>query len=117
MTYLEEEEGTYLFFTEQTGSFRVTPLQLEGKRNFDAYNFLIARQEEYEGKIQVNIVGNNYLYYKSNDEDDDVLIYNWIFAKNSKIIYCSYTIDSEEDDTIIAERKEIFKIIDELNFD
>lgn len=31
MTYAEEEEGTYLFFTEQTGSFRVTPLQLEHK--------------------------------------------------------------------------------------
>ncbi|WP_412468731.1 DUF3805 domain-containing protein [Pedobacter sp. KLB.chiD] len=118
MIQIEEDEGTYLFYTEDTGSFRITPLLLEGKGNFDTDQFLRNRQREYGGVIKLNGAQNEYLYYKSLDEDDDLIIYNWIFAKNDKIIYCSYTIDvdTEEQEKIIIEKREVLTIIENLNF-
>ncbi|MDQ1097681.1 MULTISPECIES: DUF3805 domain-containing protein [Chryseobacterium] len=118
MIQIEEDEGTYLFYTEDTGSFRITPLLLEGKGNFDTDQFLRNRQREYGGEIKLNSAQNEYLYYKSLDEDDDLIIYNWIFAKNDKIIYCSYTIDvdTEEQEKIIIEKREVLTIIENLNF-
>ena len=114
----EEDKGTYLFYTEQTGSFRITPLKLEGKSDFDADSYLKKMSKEYSAEILKNSY-NNYVYYVSysNDDSEDLTIYNWIFAVNKKIIYCSYTIDtiSTNEPEIDLERKEIFKIIENLN--
>jgi hypothetical protein len=114
----EEEEGTYLFYTEQTGSFRITPLLLEGKDDFDADAYLKKMAAENEAEILKNQFNNyvNYISY-SKDDTENLTIYNWIFAFDNKIVYCSYTIDTEStnEPEIDAERKEIFKIIGNLN--
>ncbi|WP_185249138.1 DUF3805 domain-containing protein [Chryseobacterium bernardetii] len=116
---IEEEEGTYLFYTEKTGSFRLTPLKLEGKNNFDANKYLKDLSNKNKGKILKNQHGNEYVYYISSsaDNEDNFTIFNWIFAVNNKIVYCSYTIDTDStnDSQIISEKGEIFKIIENLN--
>lgn len=118
---VEEEEGTYLFYTEQTGSFRITPLKLEGSGNFNPDNYLNNLSNENEGEILKNKHSNNYVYYVSYsaNDDEDLTIFNWIFAINDKILYCSYTIDTDSvnNPEIISEKNEVFKIIDNLNFD
>jgi hypothetical protein len=114
----EEQEGTYLFYTEQTGSFRITPLLLEGRGDFDADAYLKKMAGENKVEILKNQF-NNYVYYISYSKDDaeNLTIYNWIFSVDNKIVYCSYTIDTEStnEPEIDAERKEIFKIIENLN--
>lgn len=118
MISVEEEEGTYLFYTEQTGSFRITPIKIGVDNNFDGEKYLKELSQENNGEILQNL-HNNYVFYISNSEDEDgpLSIYNWIFAVNNKIIYCSYTIDSDriDDPEIVDERKEIFKIIENIN--
>lgn len=115
---IEEEEGTYLFYTEETGSFRVTPLKLEGNGNFNSEKYLIDLSDENKGKILENKRGNKYVYYISYslDEEDDLTIFNWVFAVDNKIVYCSYTIDTDSinDNNIISEKNEISKIIEML---
>ena len=116
---IEEDEGTYLFYTEDTGSFRITPLKLEGKADFDVEQYLEDLCDENNGKILTNQQSLIYLFYisKSVDKDEDLTIFNWIFATDGKIVYCSYTIDTESSNqpAIIAERKEIENIIDNLD--
>ncbi len=115
---IEEEEGTYLFYTEETGSFRVTPLKLEGNGNFNSEKYLIDLSDENKGKILENKRGNKYVYYISYslDEEDDLTIFNWVFAVDNKIVYCSYTIDTDSinDNNIMSEKNEISKIIEML---
>lgn len=115
---IEEEEGTYLFYTEETGSFRVTPLKLEGNGNFNSERYLIDLSDENKGKILENKRGNKYVYYISYslDEEDDLTIFNWVFAVDNKIVYCSYTIDTDSinDNNIMSEKNEISKIIEML---
>lgn len=116
---IEEEEGTYLFYTEKTGSFRITPLKLGGSNNFDANKYLKDLSAKNNGEILENQHGNEYVYYISSsvDYEDNLTIFNWTFAVNNKIVYCSYTIDtiSTNDSEIISEKGEIFKIIENLN--
>lgn len=115
---IEEEEGTYLFYTEQTGSFRITPLRLMGKGDFDADNYLNSESKNNEGEILQNPF-NKYVHYVSRSVDniEDLTIFNWIFARNDKIVYCSYTIetDSIRNPEIVEEHKEIIKIIESIN--
>lgn len=115
---VEEEEGTYLFYTEDTGSFRMTPLKLEGKTDFDAEQYLKDICDENNGELFTNQESLRYIFYisKSVDEDEDLTIFNWIFAIENKIVYCSYTINTESSSqpAIIVERKEIENIIDNL---
>ncbi|TXI99917.1 MAG: DUF3805 domain-containing protein [Chryseobacterium cucumeris] len=116
---MEEEEGTYLFYTEQTGSFRITPLKLEGKSNFNADKYLQDLASENKGEIFKNQHSNKYVYYISHsvDEEDDLTIFNWIFAVNDKIVYCSYTVDTDSLNMseIIEEKNEILRIISNFN--
>ena len=115
---VEEDEGTYLFYTEDTGSFRITPVKLEGNANFDAEQYLSDICNENDGEILENQQNLSYVFYisKSVDEDEDLTIFNWIFAIEDKIVYCSYTIDTEtENETEITdEKKEIEKVISSL---
>ena len=61
---MEEEEGTYLFYTEQTGSFRITPLKLEGKSNFNADKYLQDLASENKGEIfKTSTVINMYIIF------------------------------------------------------
>jgi predicted DNA binding protein len=120
MIQIEEQEGTYLFYTEETGSFRVTPLKVEDDGSFNAIKFLHKCCADYDGQLLENLKNNKYVFSISTsiDEDDDLTIYNWIFSKDNKIIYCSYTLDSSsiEDKEIIAEKDEVQKIIENLDF-
>ncbi|WP_333577715.1 DUF3805 domain-containing protein [Sphingobacterium sp.] len=115
---VEEDEGTYLLYTEDTGSFRITPLKLEGKTDFDAEQYLKDICNENNGEMLVNQESLSHVFYisKSVDEDEDLTIFNWIFAIEDKIVYCSYTIDTQSSSqpAIITERKEIENIIDNL---
>lgn len=117
---ISEEEGTYLFYTEHTGSFRVTPLKLEDNGNFNADKYLENLSNDYNGEILKNPSGK-YVYYisYSMEEDEKLLIFNWIFAANKKIVYCSYTIDDSDKDhpEILKEKDEILKIINNLKID
>lgn len=118
MISVEEEEGTYLFYTEQTGSFRVTPLKLGGNKVFDGDKYLKDQAQKNDGEILHNS-NNSYVFYvsSSNDGDGPLSVYNWIFAANNKIVYCSYTVDSDRinDPEIVDEKNEVFKIIESIN--
>lgn len=118
MITMEEDEGTYLFYTEQTGSFRVTPIKLDEKGNFDADKYLIDLSIEHNGQILKNL-NHKYVFYLSYSEDneDALTIFNWIFVVNDKIVYCSYTIDSDgiDDPEILTEKNEILKIIEKFH--
>lgn len=117
MNCLEEYEGTYLLYTEETGSFRITPLKLEGASNFNSDKYLDDLSVENDGEILQNS-HNKYVYYiyHSEDEDNILVIYNWIFATTDKIVYCSYTVDTESinDPKVITEKEEVVKIIENL---
>lgn len=117
MIYVEEEEGTYLFYTEQTGSFRITPLEIQAN-HFDTDKYLVDLCEENNGKILKNDRGYSYLYYISSSENsgEALTIFNWIFAADNKIVYCSYTIDTVTriDPEIVEEQQEINQIIANL---
>ncbi|WP_343320904.1 DUF3805 domain-containing protein [Sphingobacterium multivorum] len=120
LIYVEEEEGTYLFYTEQTGSFRITPLEIESN-SFNSEEYLVDLCEENGGSVLRNDVGHKYLYYISSSENngDALTIFNWIFADYNKIIYCSYTIDtvSIASPEIVEELKEINRIIATLKIE
>lgn len=117
LIYVEEVEGTYLFYTEQTGSFRITPLEIQSI-NFNTDDYLVDLCKENNGTILKNDVEYKYLYYISPSKNNDsaLTIFNWIFAVDNKIVYCSYTIDaiSIADPEIVEEYKEINKIIANL---
>jgi hypothetical protein len=68
LIYVEEEEGTYLFYTEQTGSFRITPLEIQAN-HFDTDKYLVDLCEENNWKILKNDRGYSYLYYISSSEN------------------------------------------------
>ncbi|QRY55971.1 DUF3805 domain-containing protein [Sphingobacterium siyangense] len=118
---VEEDEGTYLFYTEDTGSFRITPLKLEGKTDFDVEQYLKDICNENNGEMLVNQESLSHVFYisKSVDEDEDLTIFNWIFAIENNIVYCSNTIDTETEDEreIIDEKREIEDIIFSLQID
>lgn len=116
LTFVEEEDGTYLFYNEQTGSFRVTPLKLANK-NFDADKYLKTIADENKGEILTNHKNIKYVFYISSSEyEEDLTIFNWIIAAGNSVIYCSYTIDSVciNDDEVVEEKNEIIKIIENL---
>ncbi len=117
LIYVEEEEGTYLFYTEQTGSFRITLLEIQAD-HFDTDKYLVDLCEENNGEILKNDRGYSYLYYISSSENsgEALTIFNWIFAADNKIVYCSYTIDTgtQIDPEIVEEQQEINQIIANL---
>lgn len=116
----QEHEGTYLFYTENTGSFRVTPLSLEGENtgDFDHQQYLQNISSEYWGEVLGGLY-HDYAYYvsSSRDDDNDLTIYNWVFAIENKIVVCTYTIDTDSINgpEIISEKAEIYRIIDNLS--
>lgn len=117
MTCIEEVEGTYLFYTEETGSFRITPFKLKGNKIFNPDKYLNDQLTENGGEMLQNLY-NKYIFYISHSEDDEniLTIYNWFFATQDKVVYCSYSVDANRINypEIISEKEEIFKIIKNL---
>jgi len=116
LTFEEEEEGTYLFYTEDTGSFRITPIKLKGGDNFNSHKYLNDLANENNVEISQDFKNECVYYISHSADDEDLTIFNWIFAVDDKIVYCSYTIDTDSfnDTEIINEKNEILKIIQNL---
>lgn len=92
-----EEDGTFLFYDEELGSFRVTVVFIKNS-DFSIQSYL---EEEFNDNIQHSptwekIGSLMFLKYKSDAEfEDDTVIHYYVTGCGNLVLYCSYAYDEE----------------------
>ena len=102
----EDEPGTYAFFDlkEWKGNFRITPLQVDkttqGKRLFE--NYL------EKGGLETKIGKFNCIFLKELPEEENSIIYSWLFNTQQFVFISTYTCKRDDDTKMI--RTELEKV-------
>lgn len=106
---LEDEKNTNGFFDTSgwTGNLRITPLNL---KTDDPTEFI--KQELTDTNI-IELNWEKIEAFSYSEPSNDLWIYYWYLIENLKIYICSFTIDSDNTETV-KNRRELIKVEDIL---
>lgn len=109
-----EPKNTFLFYDEQLGSFRFTPIIIE--KTLDKISFLNKKFEERQDFSAEWLVFNHrrFLYYREVDLDESNTYteYYYTFFKKWLFVFSySFDISLQSTESIKNEKEEVFKIL------
>lgn len=116
--YEDDDITTHAFFktTKWTGNLRISTLHWDNLVNEDKAEELLNNElQENKGAILTKMNEYKCVQYKKIEKSDneELIIYYWIFGKNNSVFICSFTTDKalEQDKQIIIEVENIIKSI------
>lgn len=106
---LEDEKNTNGFFDTSgwTGNLRITPLNLKTDNPTE-----FIKQELTDTNI-IELNWEKIEAFSYSEPSNDLWIYYWYLIENLKIYICSFTIDSDNTETV-KNRRELIKVEDIL---